>query len=105
MVQSIQSLGLHGVNGYRVAAECDLSGGLPAFTVVGLPDEICGELPWAAAVCAPAVLERAMEGLCALLAKNELPEGIMRLDALPMTPSGKPDKQAVKELIRQWRKV
>ena len=29
----------------------------------------------------------------------------MRLDALPMTPSGKPDKQAVKELIRQWRKV
>lgn len=79
--------------------------GIQGAAVVGLPDEICGELPWAAAVCAPAVLERAMEGLCALLAKNELPEGIMRLDALPMTPSGKPDKQAVKELIRQWRKV
>ena len=43
MVQSIQSLGLHGVNGYRVAAECDLSGGLPAFTVVGLPDAAVNE--------------------------------------------------------------
>ena len=38
MVCSIRSLGLNGVSGYCVSAECDLSGGLPAFTVVGLPD-------------------------------------------------------------------
>ena len=38
LVQSIKSLGLHGVTGYLVTAECDLSSGLPAFTVVGLPD-------------------------------------------------------------------
>ena len=38
MVCSIPSLGLHGVSGYPVTAECDLSGGLPAFTIVGLPD-------------------------------------------------------------------
>ena len=38
MVCSVPSLGLHGVSGYLVTAECDLSGGLPAFTVVGLPD-------------------------------------------------------------------
>lgn len=43
MVQSIQSLGLHGVTGYLVTAECDLSGGLPAFTVVGLPDAAVSE--------------------------------------------------------------
>ena len=43
MVQSIQSLGLHGVTGYLVTAECDLSGGLPAFTVVGLPDAAVNE--------------------------------------------------------------
>ncbi len=43
MVQSIQSLGLHGVTGYLVSAECDLSGGLPAFTVVGLPDTAVSE--------------------------------------------------------------
>ena len=34
----IRSLGLHGVEGYSVTAECDLSSGLPCFEVVGLPD-------------------------------------------------------------------
>ena len=43
MVRSIRSLGLQGVTGYPVAAECDLSGGLPAFTVVGLPDAAVNE--------------------------------------------------------------
>ena len=38
MVCTVQSLGLHGVSGYSVSAECALSGGLPAFDVVGLPD-------------------------------------------------------------------
>lgn len=38
MVCKIRSLGLHGVSGYEVAAECDLSSGLPAFDIVGLPD-------------------------------------------------------------------
>ena len=38
MVCNVTSLGLHGVAGYPVAAECALSGGLPAFDVVGLPD-------------------------------------------------------------------
>lgn len=38
MVCCVASLGLHGVAGYPVAAECALSGGLPAFDVVGLPD-------------------------------------------------------------------
>ncbi len=38
MLFKIRSLGLHGVTGYEVAAECDLSGGLPNFDIVGLPD-------------------------------------------------------------------
>ena len=38
MVCTVQSLGLHGVSGYPVSAECALSGGLPAFDIVGLPD-------------------------------------------------------------------
>ena len=38
MVCTVQSLGLHGISGYPVSAECALSGGLPAFDVVGLPD-------------------------------------------------------------------
>ena len=38
MLQKIRSLGLQGIFGYEVTAECDLSGGLPGFDVVGLPD-------------------------------------------------------------------
>ncbi len=38
MVSRVRSLGLTGIDGYEVTVECDLSGGLPAFDVVGLPD-------------------------------------------------------------------
>ncbi len=38
MVSRVRSLGLFGIDGYEVTVECDLSGGLPAFDVVGLPD-------------------------------------------------------------------
>ena len=34
----MRSLGLAGISGYEVSVECFLSGGLPAFEVVGLPD-------------------------------------------------------------------
>ena len=33
MVYPVHSLGLHGITGYPVSVECDLSSGLPAFTV------------------------------------------------------------------------
>ncbi len=38
MLQKVRSLGLQGLQGYEVTAECDLVGGLPAFDTVGLPD-------------------------------------------------------------------
>ncbi len=38
MVSKVHSMGLLGVSGYAVSVECYLSGGLPAFDVVGLPD-------------------------------------------------------------------
>ncbi len=38
MVVTVRSLGLSGIAGYEVRAECFLSGGLPAFDIVGLPD-------------------------------------------------------------------
>lgn len=38
MVVTVRSLGLSGITGYEVSAECFLSGGLPAFDIVGLPD-------------------------------------------------------------------
>ena len=79
--------------------------GVQGAAVVGVPDEACGELPWAAVVCAEGVLPHMPDGLRSLLAKNELPAGIMRVEALPVTASGKPDKRAVQELIQRWRKA
>ncbi len=38
MMTQVHSLGLHGVEGYVVLCECDLSGGLPNFEIVGLGD-------------------------------------------------------------------
>ena len=38
MMTQVRSLGLHGVEGYLVLCECDLSNGLPNFDIVGLPD-------------------------------------------------------------------
>ena len=38
VVTSVRSLGLQGISGYEVSVECFLSGGLPAFDVVGLGD-------------------------------------------------------------------
>ena len=40
MVVTVRSLGLTGITGYEVSVECVISGGLPAFDVVGLPP--CG---------------------------------------------------------------
>jgi len=38
MVVTVRSMGLQGIAGYSVSAECFLSGGLPAFDIVGLGD-------------------------------------------------------------------
>ena len=38
MICSLRSFGLEGIRGYEVSVEADISQGLPAFDVVGLPD-------------------------------------------------------------------
>lgn len=38
MLNKVRSLGLQGIYGYEVTAECDLVTGMPSFDVVGLPD-------------------------------------------------------------------
>ena len=43
MLCEVRSLGLSGISGYEVRAECDLSAGLPAFEIVGLPDAAVAE--------------------------------------------------------------
>ena len=42
MFARINSLGVYALNGFSVSVEADISGGLPQFTIVGLPDsEMC----------------------------------------------------------------
>ena len=38
MICSVQTLGIQGIRGSRVVAECYISNGLPGFDIVGLPD-------------------------------------------------------------------
>lgn len=38
MISHLESLGLNGIVGYPVSVECFISGGLPGFDIVGLPD-------------------------------------------------------------------
>ena len=38
MICSVQTLGITGIQGNRVVAECYISNGLPGFDIVGLPD-------------------------------------------------------------------
>ena len=43
MFARVTSLGVTGLSGYAVAVEADISGGLPSFTIVGLPDSAVKE--------------------------------------------------------------
>ena len=72
--------------------------GVKAAVVVGLPDERQGEVPAAMVAAEPGV--RTLEPA---LPKNELPVLYHFVDALPMTASGKPDRQKIKEVLAQCR--
>ena len=76
--------------------------GVAHAAVVGVSDHRFGEVPCALVVpksghsCTVSVL---LEQLIPILSKNELPEMIHFTDSLPLTSSGKPDKQAIKSLF------
>ena len=72
--------------------------GVKAAAVVGLPDERQGEVPYALVAGMAEVSQ-----LAALLQKNELPVGILEAGTLPLTASGKPDKQRIREVLTAWR--
>lgn len=72
--------------------------GVRTAVVIGLPDEAVGEVPYAMieGIVDPAELKP-------LLPKNELPAGIMCVEHIPLTFSGKPDKVRIREVLTAWR--
>lgn len=70
--------------------------GVQAAAVVGVPDDMQGEVP-----CAMIVGWADRQALAARLHKNEMPVTLLSVPALPMTALGKPDKQAIREAMRR----
>lgn len=73
--------------------------GVRTAIVVGLPDDRLGEAPYAM------VTGRQVEPeeLKPLLNKNEIPLGIYAVEELPLTASGKLNRQMIREVLLQWR--
>lgn len=75
--------------------------GVREAVVIGLPDERAGELPWAMVACdGKPDLAQVLSGF---LHKNEIPVGFCRVERLPKTNSGKPDRQTIREVLRKWK--
>ena len=72
--------------------------GVRAAVVVGLPDERQGEVP-----AAMVVAEERVNGLDLSVPKNEIPVMFRFVESLPMTSSGKPDRQRIREALLQCR--
>lgn len=73
-----------------------------AAAVVGIAHEQWGEVPCALAVPAAGTRvseESLRQELSERLSKNEIPHRILLADAIPMTSSGKPDKQRIKGMF------
>ncbi len=77
--------------------------GVREAAVVGLPEELAGEVPGAMVVCTDAAEGRLRERLPRLLSKIEQPVLLLRVEALPKTATGKPDKMRIREVLLQCR--
>lgn len=75
--------------------------GVTAACVVGIPHPLQGEVPCALVVSGRTTMEL-FAMLQNLLPKNQIPLEIRLAERLPMTGSGKVDKTAVREALKQW---
>lgn len=77
--------------------------GVTAAAVVGLPHPTEGECPAAMVVCRAEVYHDLSRTLADRVQKNLVPALFQRVEALPMTGSGKTDKLRVREMLLQCR--
>lgn len=77
--------------------------GVADAAVVGLPDELSGEVPVGMIVCPEGCLRGVWIQLHTMLQKNEIPKELIRVPALPRTSVGKPDKHKIREVLMKWK--
>lgn len=69
-------------------------------TVIGIPDDIYGEVICAVVSADDQVTEKDIKNFCkSLLAREKTPQKVLKLDRLPKNSSGKIDKLRIKEII------
>jgi long-chain acyl-CoA synthetase len=76
--------------------------GVKAAVLVGLPDPIYGEIPAAAIICEPGMAvtqDDIVAGLRGKIANFKLPKRVEILDEFPATPSGKIQKNKLREIL------
>ena len=74
--------------------------GVKEVCVMGIPDDKSGEVPCAMVVSAVSQ-EKIAEHLRKVLAKNEMPQGFLFVESMPLLGSGKPDKQYVQKILTE----
>lgn len=96
-----------GYNVSPVAVEAVLAGhpGVAQVAVVAAPDDVMGEVGVAVVVPRPAAptLEDLRAFAATALARHELPEGLLLVDALPLTAGDKLDRAALAHQVRAAR--
>ena len=75
-------------------------GALPDAVVLSAPDQKWGAVP-VVFTASDADLEQVLESLRSQLSQAELPREYLRLDAMPLLDSGKPDRQALAALLAE----
>lgn len=90
------------ISARRIEEELQALAPVSRAAVVGISHEKWGEVPCALVVLknGSVLTEEAVKAsLSANLAKNEMPEKILFAESLPLTSSGKPDKQKIKKMF------
>ena len=90
----------------RIEAALRSLPGVENASVVGIPDELVGEMPCALVVLklgAGLTPEALKEQLAGILPKNEVPAEILLGQEIPHNRIGKPDKGKVRELFQNRR--
>jgi long-chain acyl-CoA synthetase len=76
--------------------------GVKAAALVGFPDPIYGEIPVAAIICDPGMIvdqEEVIANLRGKIANFKIPKRVEIVDEFPTTPSGKVQKNKLRELL------